>query len=58
MKCRITLKPFWENETIDRMEVEYRFDTLAREIGEELCKTVISAYTVPGCEVENLRISS
>lgn len=55
MKCRITLRPFWKNETIDRMEVEYLFDTLEREGGEELCKTLISAYTVPGCEVKNLQ---
>lgn len=56
MKCRILLRPFWKNNCIDYMEVKYYFDHFMREEGDELCKTVLSAYTVPGCEAENLHV--
>lgn len=56
MNCQILLRPFWENQCIDHMEAEFSFDTLARNAGEELCKTTLSAYTVPGCEAEILRV--
>lgn len=56
MNCKILLRPFWENQRIDHMEVEFSFDTLARNAGEELCKTTLSAYTVPGCGAEMLRV--
>lgn len=56
MKCRILLRPYWENETISHMEIEYWFDTLLRDAEEELCRTLLSAYTVPGCEAEELHV--
>lgn len=56
MKCQIILKPFWGEGNIDYVEVEYRFDILARGAGEELCKITLSAYTVPGCEAEEFHV--
>lgn len=56
MKCRILLRPFWESGSVGHMEVTYLFDFMEKNAGEELCKTLLSAYTVPGCEAEALQV--
>lgn len=38
MKCQIILKPFWGEGNIEYVEVEYRFDILARGAGENCAK--------------------
>ena len=50
MKCRICLKPWWENDRISHMEVVFCFDRLEREMGDELCRMQLSAHMVPGCD--------
>ncbi len=38
------------------MEVLFTFDSLRRGSGEELCKQTLSAFTVPCCDAEGLRV--
>lgn len=48
--CKITLKPYENGETITRLDVTMEFDT--PECGEngELCRIMLTGYSVPGCD--------
>lgn len=55
--CKITLKPYEEEEYIVSLDVKMEFDALERESGSELCRMMLVGYSVPGCEPEQFEVS-
>ena len=53
---QINLKPYWDENTIDRMDVTIKITGLSYKEGERLCSMQLSTVTIPGCEPNALQI--
>lgn len=54
---KIRLKPYWKDNTVDRMDVVMNITGLVCKHGELLCSMQSETVSIPGCEAENLRLS-
>ena len=53
---QINLKPYWDENTIERMDVTIKITGLSYKEGERLCSMQLSTVTIPGCEPNALQI--
>ncbi len=54
---KISLKPYWKDNTVDRMDVRMELTGQSYKEGDRLCSMQLSTVTIPGCEAKNLQIS-
>ena len=54
---KISLKPYWKDNTVDRMDVRMELTGQSYKEGDRLCSMQLSTVTIPGCEAKDLQIS-
>lgn len=53
---QIYVKPYWEGNTVDRMDVRMTVTAHAYHKGERLCSMQLKTVSIPGCEPYDLQV--